>query len=103
MCDVAGHALHLGDGADRGPAQFRPGLFLRGEFAHHADQGTQQGFSPATGISSYSVPGNSSGALHLTLGQDPGTGSCTVDVGTLQAGGLFKTYTGNIVATVTVL
>src|SRR5207253_484895 len=69
----------------------------------HADQGAQSGFNPNTGLSSYSVPGTSSGALLLTLGQDPGTGSCTVDVGTLQSGGLFKTYTGNIVATVTVL
>ncbi len=70
----------------------------------HADQGAQSGFNPSTGLASYSVPGASSGALTLTVGQDPGTGSCTVDVRTLNpAGGLFKTYTGNVVATVTVL
>ena len=44
-----------------------------------------------------------SGWIRLTCLVVAGTGSCTVDVGTLQAGGLFKTYTGNIVATVTVL
>jgi hypothetical protein len=89
LSDGVGHTLAFACGTTSG-------LF-------HADQGAQQGFNPATGISSYSVPATSSGALLLTLGQDPGTGSCTVDVGTLQSGGLFKTYQANIVATVTVL
>jgi len=66
-----------------------------------SDAGSTVFFSPSTGLSSYPIAATSTGAFVIHLGQD--TPGCTLDVGSLQSGGLFKTYTGNIVTTVTVL
>ena len=68
-----------------------------------SDQGVTAVFNPSVGVPSYPIAANSSGAFLVHLAQDPGAGSCSVDVGSLQSGGLFKTYSGNIVLQITVL
>jgi len=89
LSDGASHSLSFACGSTSGFIQ--------------ADASGTSTFNPATGLSSFAIAPSSSGAFSIHLGQDAGSGSCTVDVGSLQSGGLFKTYSGNVVATVTVL
>ena len=89
LSDGVGHSLSFACGSTSGFIQ--------------ADASGTSTFNPSTGLSSFAIAPTSSGAFSIHLGQDAGTASCSVDVGSLQSGGLFKSYSGNIVATVTVL
>src|SRR2546429_5059735 len=72
LSDGAGHTLTFACGASS--------AFIQGDAS-----GTQT-FNPNTGLSSYAIAPTSTGAFSVHLGQDaPG---CTVDVGSLQRGGL---------------